>query len=132
MKPMALCSDHFAVLYSQTSKTPLVVVERLNTALLQDAKGEQRTNKFYADPRVPIGGRAALSDYRGQLPAVDRGHQAPAANAPNQQAMARRFASNMVQQDPVNNRRSGARSSRMSGNSHCAPMQRVRIYRPDL
>src|SRR5471030_395442 len=26
MKPLALCSDHFAVLYSQTSKTPIVVV----------------------------------------------------------------------------------------------------------
>lgn len=34
MKPLALCSDHFAVLYSQTSKTPLVVVERLNAAQL--------------------------------------------------------------------------------------------------
>lgn len=41
MKPLALCSDNFAVLYSQTSKTPLVVVERLNAAQLKDAKGEE-------------------------------------------------------------------------------------------
>ncbi|MCF5190179.1 DNA/RNA non-specific endonuclease, partial [Pseudomonas simiae] len=106
MKPLALCSDHFAVLYSQTSKTPLVVVERLNAALLKDAKGEERTNQFYADPRIPKSGRAELSDYRAQHPAVDRGHQSPAADAPNANAMAQSFAlSNMVPQDPTNNRK---------------------------
>lgn len=106
MKPLALCSDNFAVLYSQTSKTPLVVVERLNAAQLKDAKGEERTNQFYADPRIPKGARAELSDYRGQHPAVDRGHQSPAADAPNANAMAQSFAlSNMVPQDPTNNRK---------------------------
>ncbi|MGE8064785.1 DNA/RNA non-specific endonuclease [Pseudomonas sp. NPDC089569] len=106
MKPMALCSDNFAVLYSQTSKTPLVVVERLNSAQLQDAKGEERTNQFYPDPRIPKGGRAELSDYRSQHPAVDRGHQSPAADAPTPNAMAQSFAlSNMVPQDPTNNRK---------------------------
>jgi len=104
MKPLALCSDHFAVLYSQTSKTPLVVVERLNAAQLKDAKGEERTNQFYADPRIPKGGRAELSDYRAQH--MDRGHQSPAADAPNANAMAQSFAlSNMVPQDPTNNRK---------------------------
>lgn len=104
MKPLALCSDHFAVLYSQTSKTPLVVVERLNAAKLKDAKGEERTNQFYADPRIPKGGRAELSDYRAQH--MDRGHQSPAADAPNANAMAQSFAlSNMVPQDPTNNRK---------------------------
>ncbi|WP_397448755.1 DNA/RNA non-specific endonuclease [Pseudomonas sp. NA-150] len=106
MKPLALCSDNFAVLYSQTSKTPLVVVERLNAAQLQDAKGEERTNQFYPDPRVPKSGRAELSDYRGQSPAVDRGHQSPAADAPTPNAMAQSFSlSNMVPQDPTNNRK---------------------------
>lgn len=104
MKPLALCSDNFAVLYSQTSKTPLVVVERLNAAQLKDAKGEERTNQFYADPRIPKGGRAELSDYRAQH--MDRGHQSPAADAPNANAMAQSFAlSNMVPQDPTNNRK---------------------------
>ena len=104
MKPLALCSDHFAVLYSQTSKTPLVVVERLNAAQLKDAKGEERTNQFYADPRIPKGGRAELSDYRAQH--MDRGHQSPAADAPNANAMAQSFAlSNMVPQDPTNHRK---------------------------
>lgn len=106
MKPLALCSDHFAVLYSQTSKTPLVVVERLNAAQLKDAKGEERTNQFYADPRIPKGARAELSDYHSQHPAVDRGHQSPAADAPDAHAMAQSFAlSNMVPQDPTNNRK---------------------------
>ncbi|MHA6574373.1 DNA/RNA non-specific endonuclease [Pseudomonas yamanorum] len=106
MKPLALCSDNFAVLYSQTSKTPLVVVERLNARQLQDAKGEERTNQFYPDPRIPKGARAELSDYRGQHPAVDRGHQSPAADAPSTNAMAQSFAlSNMVPQAPTNNRK---------------------------
>ncbi|QDG56079.1 DNA/RNA non-specific endonuclease [Pseudomonas sp. NIBRBAC000502773] len=106
MKPLALCSETFAVLYSQTSKTPLVVVERLNTRQLKNAKGEERTNQFYADPRIPKSGRAELSDYRSQHPAMDRGHQAPAADAPNARAMAQSFAlSNMVPQDPTNNRK---------------------------
>jgi DNA/RNA endonuclease G (NUC1) len=106
MKPLALCSDNFAVLYSQTSKTPMVVVERLNSAQLQDAKGEERTNQFYPDPRIPKNGRAELSDYRSQHPAVDRGHQSPAADAPSPNAMAQSFAlSNMVPQDPTNNRK---------------------------
>jgi DNA/RNA endonuclease G (NUC1) len=106
MKPMALCSDNFAVLYSQTSKTPLVVFERLSAAQIRDAKGEERTNQFYPDPRIPKSGRAELSDYRAQQPAVDRGHQAPAGDAPNPNAMAQSFAlSNMVPQDPTNNRK---------------------------
>lgn len=106
MKPMALCSDHFAVLYSQTTKTPLVVVERLTASQLRQAKGEERTNQFYPDPRIPKEGRAELSDYRAQHPAMDRGHQSPAADAPTANAMAQSFAlSNMVPQNPTNNRK---------------------------
>ena len=106
MKPLALCSDDFAVLYSQTSKTPLVVVERLNAERLAQAQGNTRTDNFYADPRIPRDVRADLADYRGQHPAVDRGHQSPAADAPTPQAMAHSFSlSNMVPQDPTNNRK---------------------------
>lgn len=106
LAPLALCSDNFAVLYSQVSKTPLVVVERLTSAQVAEAKGEARTNEFYPDPRLPAGARAELSDFRAQQPAVDRGHQAPAGDAPTPHAMAQSFAlSNMVPQDPANNRR---------------------------
>lgn len=104
MQTMALCSDNFAVLYSKSTKTPLVVVEQLNAGLLKDAKGEERTNAFYPDPRIPAGYRAELSDYRGSN--LDRGHQSPAADAPDSKAMAQSFAlSNMVPQDPTNNRK---------------------------
>lgn len=102
-KPVALCSNHFAVLYSGLTKTPLVVVERLSQSQLNDARNEQRTNEFFADPRVPMRARAGLEDYRGS--GYDRGHMAAAANQPDQAAMAQSFAlTNMVPQDPVNNR----------------------------
>lgn len=106
MRPMALCSDSFAVLYSLRSKTPLVVVERLNAERLRDAKGEQRTNDFYPDPRIPKEGRAELSDFRSQVPSVDRGHLSPAADSATKKGMSQSFAlSNMVGQDPDNNRK---------------------------
>ena len=103
MKPMALCSDSFAVLYSSASRTPLVVVERLDAAKVRDAKGEERTNQFYPDPRIPKSGRAELSDYRGT--GLDRGHQSPAGDSPDMRSMAQSFAlSNMVPQNSTNNR----------------------------
>ena len=75
LTPLAMATAPIAT----QSKTPLVVVERLNAEQLQDAKGEERTNLFYPDPRIPKDGRAELSDYHSQHPAVDRGHQSPAA-----------------------------------------------------
>jgi endonuclease G len=110
MRPMALCSDNFAVLFSITAKSPLVVAERLNAAQMQDAKGEQRTNAFYPDPRIPKEGRAELNDFSNQSPAVDRGHLSPAADQPSLTSMQQSFAlSNMVGQDPTMNRRSWAK-----------------------
>jgi endonuclease G len=104
MRPTQLCSDGFAVLYSKTSKTPLVVVERLNAGIIADAKGEERTDDFYADPRLKQGERAELSDFKGS--GFDRGHQAPAGDATDPHAMAQTFAlSNMIMQDPTNNRK---------------------------
>ncbi|CAN7784579.1 DNA/RNA non-specific endonuclease [Variovorax sp. LjRoot175] len=103
-KPIALCSTNFAVLYSGLSKTPLVVVERLSRAQIEDAKDEQRTEQFFPDPRLPAGARAELSDYVGS--GLDRGHMAPAGDQPDQQSMAQSFAlSNMIPQDPTNNRK---------------------------
>jgi endonuclease G len=103
-KPMALCSNHFAVLYSATSKTPLVVVERLTREQLLEAKDEERTNEFFADPRLSRRDRSELDDYKGS--GYDRGHASPAASAPDQTSMAQSFAlSNMVPQDPTHNRK---------------------------
>lgn len=102
--PLALCADAFAVLYSGLTKTPLVVVEKLNRQRLQQAAGLARTDAFYADTRIPAPWRADLSDYQGS--GYDRGHLAAAANQPDAQAMAQSFAlSNMVPQDPTHNRR---------------------------
>ena len=107
-RPTALCSSHFAVLYSGLSKTPLVVVERLNREQIAQALDEARTDEFYADPRLPAGSRAELDDFRGS--GLDRGHLAPAGDQPDQASMAQSFAlSNIVPQDPFNNRKTWAK-----------------------
>lgn len=107
-RPTALCSNHFAVLYSGRSKTPLVVVERLSREQMSDAQDEKRTNEFFADSRLPRSARAELDDFRGS--GLDRGHLAPAGDQPDQSSMAQSFAlSNIVPQDPLNNRKTWAK-----------------------
>lgn len=103
-KTQELCFNNFAVLHSSLTKTPLVVIERLNKEQLQDAANEKRTDVFFADPRISSKNRSSLDDYEGS--GFDRGHMSPAADQPDATSMAQSFAlSNIVPQDPTNNRK---------------------------
>ena len=101
--PLALCSQAFAVLHSGLTKTPLLVVERLDRTRLQHAAQQERTDQFYTDSRIPSNQRAELADYQGS--GYDRGHMSAAANQPSAVSMVDSFAlSNMVPQNPAHNR----------------------------
>ena len=105
MAPRALCYSSFAILYSGRSRTPIYVAQRLNKAQLQTKIA--RSNRFFADARLPRAERAELEDYKNS--GLDRGHMAPAGDMGTEESMAQSFSlANMVPQSVVGNRHAWA------------------------
>jgi len=97
-----LCFDSFAVLYSPVDKKPIYAVEKLNRERLTGERPE-RKEMFYEEARLRASERSTLADYKGS--GWDRGHNAPAADMTNDNAMAQSFSlANIMPQASENNR----------------------------
>lgn len=96
-----LCYDAFAILHSGETKTPVYVVQRLNSQTLTDAN-HRRSDRFFADARLPLAERAELDDYKRS--GYSRGHMAPAGEMHTPSAMAQSFSlANIVPQSAQHN-----------------------------
>lgn len=108
-----LCFTNYAILYSGTTKKPVIAIERLRYGVPL-TKGGERTEDFHAEiDRLPLSEQSTLESYRGS--GYDRGHNAPAGNVPdndpNSRMMSETFSlANMMPQDQTLNRGVWAKS----------------------
>jgi endonuclease G, mitochondrial len=71
--------------------------------VIDDNAMTERKDTFHEEPRLPPDERADLDDYTRS--GFDRGHLAPAADMPDEQAQHESFSlANMIPQDPQSNR----------------------------
>lgn len=102
-----LCYASFAVLHSGDTRTPLYVAQRLSRDSVGGLK-RQKSDRFYADARLPRGERAELEDYKRS--GYSRGHLAPSGDMSSEEAMAQSFSlANMVPQSMRHNSGAWAR-----------------------
>ena len=98
-----LCYDNFVVMHSAVSKTPLWSAEHLTRENIFNARKLERHNDFHHEDRLAPDDRAELKDYARS--GFDRGHLAPCADMPTEEAQQQCFTlANMIPQDPDNNR----------------------------
>lgn len=97
-----ICHEGYALEYNPRSKTPMWVVEHLTRDNL-DQKNATRLNNFRPDPYLNVD-QASLQDFAES--GYDRGHMAPAEDFRKsvKQMSESFFLSNMVPQNPDNNR----------------------------
>lgn len=100
-KHRELCFDSFAVLHSGDTRTPVFAAQRLNKQTMGGLK-RQKSDRFFADARLPQSERAELADYKRS--GFSRGHLAPSADMSTEESMAQSFSlANMVPQSSRQN-----------------------------
>ena len=103
IKTRELGFESFALMHSGITRTPLWAAEHVTRQSLLSAKGLERHNDFHPEEQLPYNERSELSDYARS--GFDRGHMAPSADMPSEQAQWQCFTlANMIPQDPDNNR----------------------------
>jgi len=102
-KVRPLCFSFFGILHSGVTRTPLWAAEHLTRDTLRRAACVERVNTFHVENRLPGSERAELSDFVGS--GLDRGHLAPAADFPTDEAQNESFSlANIIPQEATLNR----------------------------
>jgi endonuclease G len=89
-KTRTICYSAFAVLHSGITRTPLWAAEHLTRNGLKAVVATERKDTFQEESRLPPDERADLDDYARS--GFDRGHLAPAADMPDEQAQHESFS----------------------------------------